>query len=471
MLTQSSLPSSIRTNVSFVSGYGKQQNSSPSSDWTHCDETWHESTESDKCPWDGCRKSILSREEKDSAVITCSKVHSRTHSSISAIEDLSASLFKKNECVYKRRRKNESCLSPLSARATTDNMNRATQGTRAHVAPVELCERDVLENGTTPSCQNLQPCARQDDVGSLEIISKSDSINDSCCSSKSNVEHGSAFVKIEEDDTAECSSSDIVLTELFSKNPLQRETSTSDETCAFAEILGTDENCSQSCKICGILDKTTNMIICDLCEKAFHLFCCTPKVKAIPLEEWYCQSCIKKRPKPLFESENAGTSSYVMGEMSEYRKKFLRSGGGLISFMLKDTEPYTTGVRIGKAFQVDVPEWSGPVSDLVLQIESSRFGEAVELDPAEYMNLKGWNTYQSSNNSIGNWLQCREIIDEDANGEEVICGKWRRFMACQAGSWEIKLELATEEVLMHLKYIEVLRPRLVAKVQKQTGSR
>jgi len=33
-----------------------------------------------------------------------------------------------------------------------------------------------------------------------------------------------------------------------------------------------------------------------------------------------------------------------------------------IEYMLKDAEPYVTGVRIGRDFQAEVPEWSGPTS-------------------------------------------------------------------------------------------------------------
>jgi hypothetical protein len=34
--------------------------------------------------------------------------------------------------------------------------------------------------------------------------------------------------------------------------------------------------------------------------------------------------------------------------------------------MLTDTEPYTGGVRVGKGFQVEVPDWSGPIIKYVV---------------------------------------------------------------------------------------------------------
>jgi hypothetical protein len=37
-----------------------------------------------------------------------------------------------------------------------------------------------------------------------------------------------------------------------------------------------------------------------------------------------------------------------------------------IALMLRDTEPYTGGVRVGKGFQVDIPDWSGPIIKYVV---------------------------------------------------------------------------------------------------------
>ncbi|RVW16207.1 Transposon TX1 uncharacterized 149 kDa protein [Vitis vinifera] len=92
--------------------------------------------------------------------------------------------------------------------------------------------------------------------------------------------------------------------------------------------------------------------------------------------------------------------------------------------MLKDTGPYTTGVRIGKGFQAEVADWSSPTASDV-----DILGEPLEMDPSGCVNLHGLNANQPSRlSSIGNWLQCREVIDglgEGVNG--IICGKWRRY--------------------------------------------
>lgn len=70
------------------------------------------------------------------------------------------------------------------------------------------------------------------------------------------------------------------------------------------------------CKICGILSKSHEMLICDYCEEAFHLGCCNEK-EPFNYDFWYCKEC----------------------QRSE--------------------------VRIGEKYQVPVPEWSGPISGYV----------------------------------------------------------------------------------------------------------
>ena len=49
--------------------------------------------------------------------------------------------------------------------------------------------------------------------------------------------------------------------------------------------------------------------------------------------------------------------------------------------MLQDNQPYTTQVRIGMAFQADVPEWTGRVKD---DAESLFLGEPFEKEGAQH---------------------------------------------------------------------------------------
>ncbi|XP_077238481.1 RING/FYVE/PHD zinc finger superfamily protein isoform X2 [Tasmannia lanceolata] len=443
---------------------------------------------------------------------------------------------KRNNSVYRRRKLHRNSVALFPSQKPTGDGNISNDFLpviRAPFMSVEVCTPDLLDNENTPIY--VQNCPKHFDNAlstqknvprSLEDVSKSDNINecfageqesavasisnvrkstlescssanDNSSSSISNMEHGSVFIKTEADEAAECSSSDIVTEEVFGKHLSEKELCeyivrrelfgkrlkelcVSSRACAPVEIQAINGDALQSCKICGLSENPLKMLICDLCEEAFHLSCCNPRVKKTQVDEWYCQPCMKKKPKPLLEI--IGKSSNIMSEMSQYRKKALRGESGPISFMLKDQEPYTSGVRIGNAFQAEVPDWSGPISN-----DPDTFGEPLEMDLKEHVSLNGWNANQSStHSSIGSWLQCREDIGE--GGQEIVCGKWRRapLFEVQTDNWDcfcsvlwdpihsdcaVPQELGTDEVLMHLKYIQLLRPRLAGKKRDPTPTK
>lgn len=57
------------------------------------------------------------------------------------------------------------------------------------------------------------------------------------------------------------------------------------------------------CKICRRQSDSENMLLCDGCNMGHHLYCLKPKLKAIPLGDWYCKKCQKdlKIENPLPE--------------------------------------------------------------------------------------------------------------------------------------------------------------------------
>ncbi|KAK1289341.1 hypothetical protein QJS10_CPB18g00094 [Acorus calamus] len=213
------------------------------------------------------------------------------------------------------------------------------------------------------------------------------------------------------------------------------------------------------------------MLICDLCDEAVHMACCNPKVKSVLVNEWYCRPCFWKRPKTLYENTATKRSNTSEG-VSEHIKKPRQSR---IKSMLKDTDPYISGVRIGRDFQAEVPEWTGPVSS-----NYDAFCEPIEVNAAGCDGLNGCDSKRSSA-FIGNWVQCRE------ENEGIVCGKWRRvpLSVVQTDDWDcsciviwdpihadcaVPQELETVEVQKHLKYVQLMR-RLAKKNQNHTQTK
>nr|CAD1832012.1 unnamed protein product [Ananas comosus var. bracteatus] len=195
-------------------------------------------------------------------------------------------------------------------------------------------------------------------------------IDDRCSSSVSCVP---SLMKKEEKGREHCSSKDADVVEQLNKvasvkelcisvlksDGLLGDAGTSNEDDPIAVPCDRDANCSETCKICGLLGNLLEMLICDICEEAFHLPCCKPKIKKIPVDEWYCQTCFRTKRKSLSAEYSRNKSE--PSKKSKSRSPRLRQDW--ITLMLKDTQPYTTGVPIGEDFQADIPDWSGPMSD------------------------------------------------------------------------------------------------------------
>ncbi|XP_068643374.1 uncharacterized protein [Aristolochia californica] len=471
----------------LVTDFSEQKNSDMVSDRPNNRETLTQSPSCDVCHLDGNTNSAAAREQEK--ICASNSIPTRwtgSSAKLSANKVLQASSEpQRSNLVFSRRKQHNeceigrSCGIPRHPSPAQNGKNLPGSEEKGEAGnQVQQCNVMALSCGQQQSSQKSDVifCSQTNVPKPVEATSKSVSINQgsigveatsyvkklaveycssgnfSCCSTKSNVKkhvdysltHVSAMVKNGVDDTQEYSSSDFVAAELSLKDSSEKEICVSTQPCASADnILGVDGEKSsrfKSCKACGSEDSRLNMLICDLCEGAFHLRCCTPRVRKITFDEWYCRPCSKKKPKPLLEVTKKGKATKIVKEMSEYRKK-LRSASGLISFMLSDTRAYNSRARIGKEYQAEVPEWSGPISD-----DTDEFREPTENDPVECTNSNGWNSNQSSKQSyVGNWLQCREIIYQNTKDgpKEAACGKWRRapFFEVQTDQWDCSCSL------------------------------
>ena len=56
----------------------------------------------------------------------------------------------------------------------------------------------------------------------------------------------------------------------------------------------------------------------------------------------------------------------IIHDMGRNRNASSAGESNSITLMLRDAEPYTGGVRVGKGFEEEVPDWSGPVIKYVI---------------------------------------------------------------------------------------------------------
>ncbi|KAF6163632.1 hypothetical protein GIB67_036092 [Kingdonia uniflora] len=60
------------------------------------------------------------------------------------------------------------------------------------------------------------------------------------------------------------------------------------------------------CGKCGSGDQAEDVLLCDQCDKGFHMFCLRPIVVRVPIGPWFCPNCTDQRPpkcSPLMQTK------------------------------------------------------------------------------------------------------------------------------------------------------------------------
>ncbi|CAL5385263.1 unnamed protein product [Camellia sinensis] len=374
MLIRSSLTGSIEVALAFVSDREK-------GDWKPDAETWHKRRKCEKNPQDGWEEVIPTMELKRNIDDTCSLNFARSCSQLSTVSTMSENSTP--AFVYRRRKLERNSVSVFPVKGSAKPSDSCISAISSDAPSLAAEEHIVYVVGLESEVVRAPLGSKAAPQGDSHRALDFGCVNDSYSSSKSNVELGSASLRIEVDDTGECSSSCELVVEglqddLSEKDIcilILRRQGLLEGVCPVrsrtpAEGLGTisDSSCIRTCKVCDHPETTLKMLICDQCEEAFHLSCCNPRITNTLIDEWFCHSCLKKKHKILKETTTSTATSE--GKL------------GAIASMLKDTGPCTYNVRIGQDFQAEVPDWSGSSVD-----EVDIIGEPSEIDSSECVSL------------------------------------------------------------------------------------
>ncbi|KAH7365332.1 hypothetical protein KP509_18G021300 [Ceratopteris richardii] len=230
---------------------------------------------------------------------------------------------------------------------------------------------------------------------------------------------------------------------------------------------------TKMCKICGIIEDSSNTVICDDCQEAFHLSCCVPRLtsKYFKREDsWFCGACRKHRRKMTSKPTEKSSSQDEHGSRSTVHNE--------------------SKARLGPAHQAVVPEWQKKAQNddaerfigycIGMEIPYSEEDKLAERDNL----LKSFTSVESLGwlsaekvppGTIQNWVKCNNVIRRshtDSDGQkqsEIICNKWRRapLNVEQTDEWEcfcamewdplhadcaIAQECSDEDVLNRLSY-------------------
>lgn len=87
----------------------------------------------------------------------------------------------------------------------------------------------------------------------------------------------------------------------------------------FYESINWEKSAKKiKCKVCRKKDNGDQMLLCDACDCAFHMYCCKPKVLQIPPEgvDWFCKSCSRARDKVIQQQQ--AMEDVLQQEQEEY---------------------------------------------------------------------------------------------------------------------------------------------------------
>ncbi|KAL0410275.1 UNVERIFIED_CONTAM: hypothetical protein Slati_3617200 [Sesamum latifolium] len=357
---------------------------------------------------DGCDELHSDRRKRDDDLcsLNCTRIFSQLSTSSTMSQDAAPTF------VYRRRRQCRSSVSKCSIQTSagakpSDDSHSSISSAAPSVAAQEHTV-SFFKRATDAVAASFNRCS----AGEEALVSDVDRVINVCCaidncsSSKSNLAISSVSLKIDMDDVGECSSSgalsaekvpdemserDICISIIRNQGLVDRVGTMQERDCSENTCIRNDIYYSQPCKTCEHLDSTSNMLICDNCLDAFHMSCCNPCIKRIPVGEWLCTSCSKKRHKILKEKSVSISSEFGNGNSASE----------------SECDPYV--------------DWLAMDSSNNVSMQERNYTKPLKLS------------------SIGNWLQCQGLIEGTGEGGEgTICGKWRRLKEVTRGTVSYK---------------------------------
>ncbi|KAJ1914399.1 hypothetical protein H4219_004817 [Mycoemilia scoparia] len=164
---------------------------------------------------------------------------------------------------------------------------------KAHGIKSENGLPENLENGAEAISENNEPLDSPSTRGSKSKIRRSASI----AASRNLNENGTQQphnkrrkVKNGKDDALESPTSLKASTSSQGmKSPVKEQ---QEEGKGVSKPAGTAEAIPDRCEVCKKSEDDEHMLICDGCDKGFHMYCLTPPLKTVPANDWYCDKCI-----------------------------------------------------------------------------------------------------------------------------------------------------------------------------------
>lgn len=79
---------------------------------------------------------------------------------------------------------------------------------------------------------------------------------------------------------------------------------------------------SKECQMCDVMDDDSKFVICEECERGFHIYCVKPAIEYMPRGEWFCTECVLTAGEDFGFDEGG---EYCLGEFQVKANNFKKS--------------------------------------------------------------------------------------------------------------------------------------------------
>lgn len=97
-------------------------------------------------------------------------------------------------------------------------------------------------------------------------------------------------------------------------------------TSALSSTATPDEELppGEVCEVCKSDEDEANILLCDDCDKGYHLSCLSPPLKQVPEDDWICDACLVGHGDDYgFEEGDEHTLASFHQRATSFRKKWL----------------------------------------------------------------------------------------------------------------------------------------------------
>ncbi|KAJ3042941.1 hypothetical protein HDV00_006248 [Rhizophlyctis rosea] len=148
------------------------------------------------------------------------------------------------------------------------------------------------------------------------------------------------------------------------------------------------------CEICGGGENDEQMLLCDGCNRGYHLYCLNPPMASIPTTDWFCMKCLKVSGNDYgFEDGEVRSLYHFQIVANAFKEKYFANKPG--AKLNENGKPIVTEDECEREFWRLI---ESPYDDVEVEygadLHSSQHGSGfpvVEKQPTNPYSLCGWN--------------------------------------------------------------------------------